>query len=360
MTRYIIPIGVLYLFFSCSNKEETIHPTEEKIIESVYASGIIKSKNQYQVYSTTNAIIKEVFVTEGDIVKKGDPLFQLSDEKALLNKSSANIAAEYTTPLYNADKLAELKLDIETAKARMENDASLLDKQRNLWNEGIGTKNELQQRELNYSNSSNNYNAAQLRFNQIEKQLKLQAKQSKTNIAIANSNTNDFIIKSEFNGKIYSILKKKGEMASTITPIALIGASNSFIIEMQVDEYDITNIQLGQKIIVSMDSYKEQVFEAMLTKINPSMNAQTKSFTVEAIFNHPPTSLFPNLTTEANIIIHIKEHALTIPRSYLLNNEFVILANKERRKVIIGLKDYQKVEILKGLSLQDEIVKPAQ
>ena len=90
------------------------------------------------------------------------------------------------------------------------------------------------------------------------------------------------------------------------------------------------------------------------------MNAQSKSFTVEADFIHPPASLYPNLTTEANIVIKVKEKALTIPRSYLLNDSTVMLANKEKRKVITGLKDYLKAEIIKGLSPTDQLIKPVQ
>ena len=46
----------------------------EKITESVYASGIIKSKNQYQVYAAVSGLIQQILVSEGDVVKKGDML----------------------------------------------------------------------------------------------------------------------------------------------------------------------------------------------------------------------------------------------------------------------------------------------
>jgi multidrug efflux pump subunit AcrA (membrane-fusion protein) len=109
-----------------------------------------------------------------------------------------------------------------------------------------------------------------------------------------------------------------------------------------------------------MDSYKGQVFEGVVDKIDPIMNAQSKSFTVEASFVNPPATLYPNLTTEANIIISVKEKALTIPRTYLVDDNYVILSSKEKRKVTTGLKDYQKVEILDGLKATDIILKPAQ
>ena len=360
MKQSILLLLAFFCFLACKKKQETTSPKEEKITESVYASGIIKSKNQYQVFSAVNGIVKEIFVTEGDIVKKGDPLYQLSNVAATLNAENAQINADYNSVESNTDKLNEAKIEIANAKAKMENDASLVEKQRNLWSLGIGTKNELDMRELTYTNSTNLYNSSKLHFKQIEKQLQLQEKQTQKLSAITLSNKTDFTVKSEFDGKIYSVIKKKGEMVNAQNSIALIGDATGFYLELQVDEYDIARVKKGQTILLSMDSYKNQVFEAVLDKINPAMNSQSKSFTIDANFIKPPSALYPNLTTEANIIIKVKEKAITIPRSYLVNNEFVLLSNKEKRKVVIGLMDYEKVEIISGIKLSDVIIKPAQ
>lgn len=358
MMKFLTPFIAAALLLSCKSKQEKTSPVEEKITESVYASGIVKSKNQYQVFSAVGGLVKEIFVTEGDIVKKGDAVMRLSDITARLNSENAKIAVDYSSVAANADKLNALKIDIANAKAKMNNDASLLEKQRNLWNQGIGTRNELDQRELIHTNAVNAYNAAKLRYNDLQQQLNFQAKQSQKKLEISNTATNDYTIKSEVSGKVYNVLKEKGEMVNTQTPVALIGDAGGFTLELQVDEYDIARVKIGQKILLSMDSYKGQVFEAVVEKINPAMNVQSKSFTVEAAFVVPPPALYPNLTAEANIIINVKEKALTIPRNYLVDDGYVILSNKEKRKVTTGLKDYQKIEILSGLSISDVIIKP--
>ena len=109
-----------------------------------------------------------------------------------------------------------------------------------------------------------------------------------------------------------------------------------------------------------MDSYKGEVFEAIIDKIFPLMNEKSRSFTAEAHFIKQPPNLYPNLSSEANIIIETKEKAITIPRNYLVENSFIITGKNERKKVITGLMDYEKVEIVKGLSVTDEIIKPKQ
>ena len=107
-----------------------------------------------------------------------------------------------------------------------------------------------------------------------------------------------------------------------------------------------------------MDSYKGQVFEAIVTKIEPLMNEQSRSFTVNAQFISKPAVLYPNLSAEANIVINTKERALTIPRNYLIGDSVVLVNKDERRRVNVGLRDYQKVEILSGLSASEVIYKP--
>jgi HlyD family secretion protein len=329
------------IFFSCKSNQEKTKPTTENITESVYAAGIIKTKNQYQVFSTVNGLIRQILVTEGDIVKKGDPLMKVLNETAQLNTENAKLAADYAAVNANQDKLNELKINIDLAKSKMENDQLLQQRQRNLWLQNIGTKNELEQKELAYKNSANAYDAAILRYNDLKRQLK------------------DFTIKSETDGKVYSVMKEQGEMVNTQSPVAIIGNADQFLVELQVDEYDIARIQTGQKIVLNMDSYKGQVFEAVVTKIDPIMNDRSRSFTVEAGFITKPPTLFPNLTTEANIIIQTKQKVLLIPRNYLIDDDYVLMENKEKRKVSTGLKDYQKVEILSGLTANEIILKPA-
>jgi len=361
MVKWIVSFSIVFLLLaSCKGRQEKIKPVEEKITESVYASGIVKSKNQYEVFAAANGLVAEVLVTEGDIVKKGDPIIRLTNTTAQLNAENAGIAADYSSEAANAGKLNELKINIDLAKIKMDNDASLLERQRNLWSQQIGTRNEVDQRELAYKSSASAWEAAKLRYTELQKQISFQAKQSRKSLEISRIAAGDYLVKSENDGKVYSILKEEGEMVNTQSPVALVGDGDSFMLELQVDEYDIARIRVGQKIVLSMDSYKGQVFEAVVEKINPLMSERSKSFTIEAGFVKQPPALFPNLTCEANIVIQEKEKALTIPRAYLLDDDYVLLENKEKRKVTTGLKDYQKVEILSGLAVNDIILKPTQ
>ncbi|WP_162426776.1 efflux RND transporter periplasmic adaptor subunit [Pontibacter pudoricolor] len=358
--KLYFPLAFLLILTACTGKHETTQPTVEAITESVYASGVVKSRDQYQVFPTVSGIIQQLFVTEGDVVKKGDPLLKIDNETARLNTENARIAAEYSSVSANAAKLSELQETIDLARSKKQNDSMLLVRQRNLWANKIGTRVELEQRELNYKNSVTALQSARLRYNDLKKQLNFAAKQSQKNLEISETITGDYTVRSETDGKVYSVLKEKGEMVSPQIPVAVIGAADDFILELQVDEYDIARIQPGQQVLLNLDSYKGQVFEAKVYKVNPAMNERTRSFTVEASFVTKPPALYPNLTTEANIVIRRKQNALIIPREYLVDGTYVLNEDNEKVPVKTGLKDYQKVEILKGLTRDDVIVKPAQ
>lgn len=354
----LLIIATLFIT-SCNHSNEGIHPTEETISESVYASGTIKSKNQYQVFSTVSGLIHDVLVKEGEVVKKGAPLIRVLNEPSKLNASNAALAAGYADLSANTYKLNEAKAAIDFARSKMKNDSLLFVRQRNLKSQGIGSQVEFEQRELAYKNSVSNYEVANIRYRDLKRQLEFASTQSKINHQITSTLANDYIIKSEEAGMVYKLLKEKGELINTLSPVAIMGDTTEFMIEMKIDEYDISRVQDGQKVLLTMDSYKGEVFEARIVNIEPFMDEQSRSFTVNAAFIKKPKKLYPNLSAEANIIIRSKYRAITIPRSYLIENSFVMADNHQKRKVEVGLMDYEKVEILSGLSLKDVIYKPA-
>lgn len=359
MKKFIFFTLILFAF-GCKSKVEKTKVVESSITESVYASGLLKSKNQYQVFASVSGILNEVLVAEGDTIKVGDVLFRLVDDAATLSKENAALNAEFANLKANSGKLNEAKLLLELSANKMKNDSLLYFRQKSLWQQQVGTKVELEQKELNYLNAKTNYYSAKVKHDDLLRQLELNATLSQKNLAISSKMESDFSIKSEINGIVYSINKNKGEIVSPQTPIAVIGDAKQFILEMQVDEYDIFKIKNGLQVIVTLDSYKGKSFDAVVTKINPFMNERNKTFLVEAEFVNPPEILYPNTSFEANILLRSKDKALLIPRNCLIHDSIVILENGDSAKVKTGLKDYQKIEIIDGLKVGDEIIIPKQ
>ena len=351
-------IFILFLFISCESKVEKIKPTIRSISESVYASGLVKSKNQYQVFSTVNGIIEEIFVSEGDSVKKGEPILSISSELQSLLEENSELNAKYSSYSLNQGKLNDAKQQIELSENKMNIDSSMYFRLKNLWSQHIGSKNELEKSEMIYRNSKASFNSAKIKYADLKNQIEFTELQSNNNMRIAKKNKNDFIIRSEVDGIVYSLNKNQGEIVGLQSALATIGSSHEFILEMQIDEYDILKIKKGMPVLVSMDSYKGEVFQAKVIKINPLMNERSKTFMVEAEFLNRPKTLYPNITFEANVVLKNKSNALLIPRNYLINDSSVINSNEEIIPVKIGLKDYKNVEIIHGITVNDELIMP--
>lgn len=358
MKAHIYLFPALLLLAACKEKTETASPVRESITESVYASGVLKAKNQYQVFSTVNGLLQKIHVREGDTVRKGDLLFTILNETSRLARENAQLSAELSDIRANRTKLDELLLTIDLLKKKMLNDSLLLVRQRSLWSQNIGSGVELEQADLNYQNSKTTYESAILRYRDEKRRLEIASRQAQKNLEISREMESDFSITSSMDGKVYSLTTEEGEMVNTQMPLAVIGDAHDYILELQVDEYDVTSIQPGQPVKVVMDSYKGEVFEAVVTKVNPIMNERTKTLTVEADFVTAPPALYPNLTLEANILLQVKDDALTLPRKFIINDRFVLKENGDTIPVTIGLKDYQKAEILSGLDEHDVLMLP--
>ena len=358
MNTYSLLLCSLLLLVGCKNKVETIQPQVTDITESVYASGVIKAEDQYQVFATVNGIISEVFVTEGDEVKKGSVLLSVVNETSKLSAENARLAAMFNDYENNRNKLNELKVNIDFARNKWQVDSSLYTRQLSLWNQQVGSQVDLEQRKLAFENSRALYLSAMLKYDDLKRQPNFASQQSKNNLQISEQQKQDFEVKSEVSGKVYSLLKEKGEMVTPQTPLAVVGAGNKFKVELQVDEYDIVKLKTGQLVLVTLDSYKGEVFEAVIQKVNPLMNERTKSFLVEAVFTKTPPVLYPNLTVEANVVIQTKKQVLTIPRNLVSDQGTVTRSNGDVVNVTLGLKDYERVEVISGITANDELMAP--
>lgn len=357
--RFVLLI-LLFSIFSCSKNGDGIKPEVGTITESVYASGIIKAEDQYTVFSTVNGVLQKIYVEPGQSISKGQLLFGIESEKAQLNTENARLAYQLSqqNSRYIQDKIAEMELKVQTAKDKLAVDESIYLKNKNIKQYNIISEVDFERIELAYKNSKLNYESAQKQLVQLKIQLENDQKRNAINLKSSEKSESDFNVKSAFSGKLFDVLVKEGTLITPQNPLAVIGKENAFLMELEVDENDMVQIQIGQKAIVTMDSYPEKVFEAIIDKIYPIMDERSRTFKIEVHFVNPPEKLYPNLTVEGNIIIQTKKNALIIPRNYLLDNDYVLVDKDEKRKVKIGLGDYQKVEILEGLDKNEKIYMP--
>jgi multidrug efflux pump subunit AcrA (membrane-fusion protein) len=125
---------------------------------------------------------------------------------------------------------------------------------------------------------------------------------------------------------------------------------------MLIDEVDITKIELNQVILITLDAYEKEVFEAKISKIYPTKNERTQTFKIEGVFTNRPKKLYPGLTGEANIVINTKNNVITVPNEYI-NENSELKTDKGLIKVVTGIKNLERIEIVSGIDSSTLIYK---
>jgi len=349
----------LILIWGCSTEEEKITPAERDITASVYASVTVQPDSLYQVYAAVGGILDALMAEEGDALKKGDAIVKIVNNQPELNSENARLNLELARENYSGSNavLQSLKDEILATRLQLKNDSLNYFRQKALWEQQIGSKAEFESRELAFRLSRNRLEVLEGNLVRTSNELRTRYIQAQNNYRSARITKEDFTVASKINGTLYAYYKNPGEIISTMEPIAAVGKTDDFLVEMLVDEQDIVQIKKGQQVLITLDAYANQVFEASVSKIIPKKDERSQTFKVEALFADPPDTLYPGLAGEGNIIIGQKKKAITIPRSYLVNGDRV-RTEEGFQKVVLGLGNLEYIEILEGIDKTTALLKP--
>ena len=354
-----IQVLLLILVLSCNTKNEAILPQKIDVTESVYSSVTVQPDSLYQAYATVGGLLDKNLVDEGDAVTKGQPIVQIINNTPQLNTQNAKLSLELARQNYrgNAAVLKGIEDEIEAAMLQFRNDSINYFRQKNLWEQNIGAKATYDAKKLNYELSQKNLEQLKRRYDRTKNELRTALEQAENSYQASLINTGDFTIESKINGKVYALYKNPGEIVNTMEPVAAVGSSDAFVIEMLVDEVDIVKVSKGHKVLITLDAYNNKVFTGKVSKIYPKKDERNQTFMVEAVFDDAPEVLYPGLSGEANIVIAQKENVLTIPKSYLIEENKVQTENGIK-EITLGIESIEKVEVVSGIDENTKIYKP--
>lgn len=354
-----VSLFVLLTLFSCKEERESYSVKRSDVIESVYSSVVVEPDEMYKVTSSISGYLDESLVEVGDTVVAGQPLFYIRDIASSSASANARIALEIAEKNYKGDLnlLQDLKLELNNAELKRKNDSIQFFRVKKLYDKKLATSVEFEQAELIYSSSKNAYVNLRNKIKRTERDLKMSVDQARNNFNSSKSRSDDASIINRINGIVYDIQKEQGEFISMQEPVAIVGSGDRFIINMLIDEIDITKVRLGQKIIVSLEAYGEKTYVAHVTRIAPRMDARTQTFEVEGVFSDHPEKLYYGLTGEANIVVEQKKNVIVIPREYLIGGKQVDTPSG-KKNVKVGTTSLSHVEILEGLNEGELIYKP--
>ncbi|GAA3561595.1 efflux RND transporter periplasmic adaptor subunit [Snuella lapsa] len=361
MIKRTVLISMLLTFVSCNTSVDKILPKETTLTESVYASATIQPDSLYQIYAVVSGILDKNLAEEGTVVSKDEAIIQIINNTPKLNTENARLALQLARENYNGKDavLRSIQDDMAAAQLKHNNDSINYFRQATLWQQNIGSKAEYDNKKLNYELSTNTLKAIENKYNRTKNELLTALKQAENNYRTTLITTNDFTIKSKIKGKVYALYKEPGELVNTMEPLGAIGSTNNFVIEMLVDEVDIVRVSANQEAIISLDAYPNETFTASVSKIYPKKDIRNQTFKVEAIFDNAPKVVYPGLSGEANIIIEKKDKVLTIPKTYLIDNNKVE-TDYGLVTITTGAQNLEFIEISSGITKDTYIYKPKQ
>lgn len=364
MKRFII-INVLVsiLLLSCNKKNsEIILPTIAPITEAIFAPGHIEAVNQFTLTAVNDGYITEVLSHEGDIVSSNQIILKQDNASAVIiqRATSENLEITQKQASSNSAALLQLKAQLSSAEAKMQNAKQQLDRIQQLYAKQIIAKVDLENAQLTYNSSFYETDAIKKNIESTKLNLKQSLIGSKKEQQTAVVNTNYFTIKSPGTYKVYSILKKKGEFVRKGEAIGVLGDAISLKTILNIDELSISKVKVGQIVLVELNTEKGKTYEALVSKIYPSYDESSQSYKVEASFRYPENKIINGTFLQANIIVAKKSNALLIPRSSLSpDNKIILITNKENDTIEVqtGIIAADWVEIRKGIRADNRIIK---
>ncbi len=359
MHKWCFLFAASAILLACSSSEDKIRPNLQPITESVYSSVTIQPDSLYKAYASVGGLLETNFIEEGSSVTKGMALMQVINSNPKINAENARLSLELAKKNFSGRSalLSSIEDEIKAARLTLLNDSVNYCRQRNLWEQGIGSKIEYDTKKLAYELSGNKVSLLEAKYEQSKNELQTQLQQAENNYTASLITTGDFTVESKIDGKVYAIYKNPGEIVNTMEPLALVGSATDFVIELLVDEVDIVKLQRRQQVLVTLDAYNGQVFTAKVDKIFPKKDERNQTFLVEALFDEQPDVLYPGLAGEANILIDQKKEALIIPKQFLINGNRV-KTDDGIVEVELGLQSMDSVEVINGITSETWIYKP--
>lgn len=313
--------------------------TSGRINEKISLTGNLKAKQMVDVTSRISGRITQVLVDTGLPVARGALIAVVEDDeiKQQIERSKASISV--------ADASIGQR-EAELVNAKME-----LNRKKQLVDQGILSKQELDALDMRLGVSQSQLELAKAQKRQSEAELReLNIRQGQTRIY------------APISGIVARRLVDIGAMVGATNPIVTIVSVSPMVIETQVAERDITRIRRGAIVSVTVDSLANQTFVGKVMRIAPMLDPQTRNGMVEIEIPNRESMLKAEMFARIVLDLGSSRETLLLPRDALVyrGNQpgvFTIDNNIARFKPVdTGLMQEDNVELLGGLKDGDKVV----
>ena len=311
ITMIIICLVIIGGYTKFLKEDDNLFVTAEEVVKrdvihKVNASGIIQPEEEVQITSMVSGWITEITVIEGDTVKPGQHLISIDKKQ---------YQAAYDQALSQ----------VKSSKANLKNVTSQLERTKQLFEQKLISKQEIEQIEASYELALSQVDQANAALLSREDEL------SKTTLLAPKY------------GIVTSLTKEEGEMAlgGMFNPGVLmtIADLNHMEVLVDVNENDVVTIDVGDTTEIEIDAFPDTLFYGLVSEIahtaqnlNMGSQQQVTNFKVKIKVLKPPYKIRPGMSSTVNIISETIKNTLSIPIQSLVSRpkNFEELAEEDK------------------------------
>lgn len=346
LVAVILLIIVLKYFMDANSKSVEDFKVEEPFNTTIntkaIATGKLNPEEEIELKPQISGIVDEIFVAEGDIVKKGDL-----------------IASIRVVP--NEQTLVQAQSRIKTSQLAFDNAKVQYDRNKSLFEKGVISKQDFENAELTF-------NQARETLSQSQNDFQITKKGS-----ISGGSTANTSITAQIAGTILEIPVRAGDQViesnnfNDGTTIATIADMSKMIFEGKVDEAEVGKLIEGKEIKIVLGAIQDKSFPGKLTFVAPKGVEENGAvqFTIKAdVVIDENVNIRAGYSANAEIDLDARDSVFSIREALLqydriTDKPFVEIQTGEgrfvRKDVKLGLSDGINVEILDGVNKGDKI-----
>ena len=352
--------GIRYIYLK-DQKDPIVYETQSSfrhtILKKTVATGSIVPKEEVLIKPNISGIIDQIFVEAGDYVKSGDLLAMV---KVVPNVSSLNSAK---------NNINSVSTQVETAKLAFQNQESIYNRQKGLFEKGVISANEFDNAQLSYNQSLQRYKQEQISLNNARQNYDI-IKTGTTSGMGAAANTE---IRATVSGMVLDVPVKTGNQViesnnfNDGTTIATIADVTNMIFEGKVDESEVGKIKEDLALEITVGAIDNKKFDATLDYIAPKGIDENGAiqFEIKGTLNKKDAVFIrAGLSANASIILARADSVLALKEALIQYDiktkipfvEVEIGDQKfERKEIELGISDGINVEVKAGISPNDKV-----
>lgn len=352
----------------------TTHAVRRDLEQHVIASGRVRVPTRIQIAAQTPGLVIAVGPAEGQRVKTGDLLVQIDDREQRASVAQAEAAVKQAGA--RVDQLRRVGAIVATqalreAEANFDRaQTDLVRAQRLVATAAVpAIEVETARRAVDIARAQRAAAEAQQLASEpmgADSRVALTALlQAQAQLSGANARLSQTRIVALQNGTVLGRYVEAGDVVQPSQTLLVVAADAEVELVFQSDERNLALLHVGQSARASADAYPQQVFDAKVSYLAPSIDPARGTVEIRLTVPTPPPQLKPDMTVSIDLLVASKPGALTVPSEVVhgaatANPSVFTIENGRtvRHNVTLGIRGNGATEIVAGLAEGAEVVYP--